>query len=119
MEKSQEPRISIALPEDVRQGLIRYSKQVRGRPVGKTASELLEKMIDKLEAEGKIPPPNSVFINEDDWEQVIGFIKLLAGQEDRDNISFSVLGEILSIESELLNKIYNTVREHQVKMVYE
>ncbi|BDA75961.1 hypothetical protein CAL7716_101270 (plasmid) [Calothrix sp. PCC 7716] len=104
------PRITIALPKGYIEKLQRYTEHVaKDEKQAPNASYLLQTKLDELESAGKIPPPDTVVLNRDDFEEIKKFIKLLTGKSDRNGISFAVLGELLDIDASELNNLYKLV----------
>lgn len=111
-EKRRGNRISVSLSDGSVQRLNRYAgSESKQSPPATVAAYLVERALDELEQKGMIPKDgDNVEIPQEDFNQIIEFVKLLTGDRtDRQGVSFVLLGELLGIEAAKLNDLYSMI----------
>ncbi len=108
-EEKRNPRIAVMLPPGDLEKLERYARIVKKDKQASVAAYLLQQKIEELDSDGKIPPPETLVMCQEELDQVIKFIYLLIGSSSRNGISFVLLGDLLGIDPGKLSDLHQMV----------
>lgn len=97
---SKDKRINIGLPRGVLEKLERYANS-RGSKVASDATYLLTRLLDDMDAEGKIPEASPEELSaEESLDILVGFLNSLVDEGNHNGYSLAEVAEILGREDD-------------------